>query len=280
MYILFMYIICCCLDLASIYVLLLFVVLDSIRSITCLLFVVPAGRGPIQLWQFLLDLLLSPDKQHMIHWTGNGYEFCIILPEDIAKLWGARKNKPRMNYDKLSRGLRYYYNKGIMDKVQGKKLTFKYTCDVHHYIRTRNTQGHAPSTPHATPTTGEYRSGSSTPVMMHGMSDNVMDIDEGQLDEGGVALHGDKNRLFSTVATIPEEMELAPVPGPGYHQRMKNTAVAGYSNEADGSRCDIQGLMGMVKGYSGVLSMVGSDSHSNTDRLQQQHSTSLCSEAV
>ena len=39
-------------------------------------------------------------------------------------------NKPRMNYDKLSRGLRYYYSKGIMDKVPGKKLMFKYTCDV------------------------------------------------------------------------------------------------------------------------------------------------------
>ena len=42
-----------------------------------------------------------------------------------------------MNYDKLSRGLRYYYSKGIMDKVQGKKLTFKYTCDVQNYVRSR-----------------------------------------------------------------------------------------------------------------------------------------------
>lgn len=73
----------------------------------------------------------------MIHWTGNGYEFRILQPEEIAKLWGARKNKPRMNYDKLSRGLRYYYSKGIMDKVPGKKLTFKYTCDVPHYLRSR-----------------------------------------------------------------------------------------------------------------------------------------------
>ena len=45
-----------------------------------------------------------------------------------------------MNYDKLSRGLRYYYSKGIMDKVPGKKLTFKYTCDVQHYVRSRNIQ--------------------------------------------------------------------------------------------------------------------------------------------
>jgi len=77
----------------------------------------------------------------MIQWTGNGYEFRIILPEEIAKLWGARKNKPRMNYDKLSRGLRYYYSKGIMDKVPGKKLTFKYTCDVQQFIQKRCGQG-------------------------------------------------------------------------------------------------------------------------------------------
>ena len=119
---------------------------------------VPAGRGPIQLWQFLLDLLLSPDKKHMIDWTGNGYEFRILQPEEIAKLWGARKNKPRMNYDKLSRGLRYYYSKGIMDKVQGKKLTFKYTCDVQNYVRSRQSPGSTRG--------GKYHSGSesSTPV--------------------------------------------------------------------------------------------------------------------
>jgi c-ets proto-oncogene protein len=90
-----------------------------------------------------LDLLLSPEKKHLIDWTGNGYEFRILQPEEIAKLWGARKNKPRMNYDKLSRGLRYYYSKGIMDKVQGKKLTFKYTCDVQNYVRSRHSQNSA-----------------------------------------------------------------------------------------------------------------------------------------
>ena len=80
---------------------------------------------------------MSPDKSHMIQWTGNGYEFRIVQPEEIAKLWGARKNKPRMNYDKLSRGLRYYYSKGIMDKVPGKKLTFKYTCNIQQYMNQR-----------------------------------------------------------------------------------------------------------------------------------------------
>lgn len=111
----------------------------------------PAGRGPIQLWQFLLDLLTSTDKKDMIRWTGNGYEFHILQPEEVAKLWGARKNKPKMNYDKLSRGLRYYYSKGIMDKVPGKKLTFKYTCDVQQYIEARSLSSQQASQASQTP---------------------------------------------------------------------------------------------------------------------------------
>ena len=83
-------------------------------------------------------MLLTPDKSFMIQWTGNEYEFTILQPDDIAAMWGERKRKPRMNYDKLSRGLRYYYSKGIMDKVPGKKLTFKFTCNVEDYVRTRN----------------------------------------------------------------------------------------------------------------------------------------------
>lgn len=39
----------------------------------------------------------------------------------VARRWGAQKNRPAMNYDKLSRSLRYYYEKGIMQKVAGKK---------------------------------------------------------------------------------------------------------------------------------------------------------------
>ena len=65
--------------------------------------------GQIQLWQFLLELLSNPEKHsQVICWEKNrGGEFRLIDPDDVAKLWGVRKNKPNMNYDKLSRALRY-----------------------------------------------------------------------------------------------------------------------------------------------------------------------------
>lgn len=43
-------------------------------------------------------------------------EFKLIEPEEVARRWGIQKNRPAMNYDKLSRSLRYYYEKGIMQK--------------------------------------------------------------------------------------------------------------------------------------------------------------------
>ena len=33
-------------------------------------------------------------------------EFRLIEPDEVAKRWGEKKNKPNMNYDKLSRSLR------------------------------------------------------------------------------------------------------------------------------------------------------------------------------
>merc|ERR1711963_1336165 len=82
------------------------------------------NSGQIQLWQFLLELLANPDKHSdYICWErpkGRG-EFRLIDPDEVAKLWGIRKNKPNMNYDKLSRALRYYYDKDILAKIQGKR---------------------------------------------------------------------------------------------------------------------------------------------------------------
>ena len=81
--------------------------------IQCCLFQLIAMDSAITLWQFLLQLLKEPQNDHMICWTSNNGEFKLLQAEEVARLWGIRKNKPNMNYDKLSRALRYYYVKVI-----------------------------------------------------------------------------------------------------------------------------------------------------------------------
>ncbi|XP_071400045.1 ETS domain-containing protein Elk-3-like isoform X5 [Centroberyx affinis] len=68
-------------------------------------------ESSITLWQFLLQLLLDQSHKHLICWTSGDGEFKLLKSEEVAKLWGLRKNKTNMNYDKLSRALRYYYDK-------------------------------------------------------------------------------------------------------------------------------------------------------------------------
>lgn len=76
-------------------------------------------ESAITLWQFLLQLLLDQKHEHLICWTSNDGEFKLLKAEEVAKLWGLRKNKTNMNYDKLSRALRYYYDKVSLCRFGG-----------------------------------------------------------------------------------------------------------------------------------------------------------------
>ena len=80
----------------------------------------------ITLWQFLLELLVGQQHGEIIQWTNTEGEFKLINAEEVARLWGLRKNKTNMNYDKLSRALRYYYDKNIIKKVMGQKFVYKF----------------------------------------------------------------------------------------------------------------------------------------------------------
>ncbi|KAK3086185.1 hypothetical protein FSP39_014897 [Pinctada imbricata] len=84
------------------------------------------GSGQIQLWQFLLELLSDRRNCGCITWEGSNGEFKLVDPDEVARRWGERKSKPNMNYDKLSRALRYYYDKNIMTKVHGKRYAYKF----------------------------------------------------------------------------------------------------------------------------------------------------------
>lgn len=78
----------------------------------------------LQLWQFLLQIILVVIQNiwnnHYFLWLKHYNVFFA----QVARLWGMQKNRPAMNYDKLSRSLRYYYEKGIMQKVKNTHLMF------------------------------------------------------------------------------------------------------------------------------------------------------------
>jgi c-ets proto-oncogene protein len=108
--------------------------------------------------QFLLELLTDKSCQQFISWTGDGWEFKLTDPDEVRQLillpvlllslqvarrWGLRKNKPKMNYEKLSRGLRYYYDKNIIHKTAGKRYVYRFVCDLQSLL------GYAPEELHA-----------------------------------------------------------------------------------------------------------------------------------
>lgn len=50
---------------------------------------------------------------------------------EVARLWGIRKNRPAMNYDKLSRSIRQYYKKGIIKKTEiSQRLVYQFVKPV------------------------------------------------------------------------------------------------------------------------------------------------------
>ncbi|XP_077517231.1 ETS homologous factor-like isoform X8 [Amblyomma americanum] len=92
-----------------------------------------AGKGMGKLWEFIRDLLLNPSTNpSLIRWERreDGI-FKFVQSDKVAKMWGDRKQNPRMTYEKLSRAMRTYYSKQILEpvpKCQGlpKKLVYKF----------------------------------------------------------------------------------------------------------------------------------------------------------
>ena len=91
---------------------------------------IAGNNGQIQLWQFLLELLTDKDCREVIQWVGDDGEFKLNNPEMVAQMWGQRKNKPSMNYEKLSRALRYYYDGDMIAKVRRLMLFLLKLSDV------------------------------------------------------------------------------------------------------------------------------------------------------
>ena len=87
------------------------------------------GRGATQLWEFLLEMLNSEGNGAVVCWLNKtAHEFRVLDPDELARRWGELKGRPRMNYDKLSRSLRYYYQKKLLAKVPTEKYVYQFLC--------------------------------------------------------------------------------------------------------------------------------------------------------
>ncbi|XP_041053844.1 ETS homologous factor [Carcharodon carcharias] len=80
------------------------------------------------LWEFIRDILLDSDKNPgLLKWEDRSEGvFRFLKSEAVAQLWGKKKNNNRMTYEKLSRAMRYYYKREILERVDGRRLVYKF----------------------------------------------------------------------------------------------------------------------------------------------------------
>ncbi|XP_012599900.2 ETS-related transcription factor Elf-3 isoform X1 [Microcebus murinus] len=86
-----------------------------------------APRGT-HLWEFIRDILIYPElNQGLMKWE-NRHEgvFKFLRSEAVAQLWGQKKKNNNMTYEKLSRAMRYYYKREILERVDGRRLVYKF----------------------------------------------------------------------------------------------------------------------------------------------------------
>lgn len=86
-----------------------------------------SARGT-HLWEFIRDILLHPDlNEGLLKWEDRSEGiFKFLRSEAVAQLWGQKKKNSSMTYEKLSRAMRYYYKREILERVDGRRLVYKF----------------------------------------------------------------------------------------------------------------------------------------------------------
>ncbi|XP_029639064.1 transcription factor ETV6-like [Octopus sinensis] len=92
------------------------------------------------LWEFLYDALKNPGyNPRFLKWE-NEVEgiFRFVQSEMMANVWGELKNNDNMNYEKLSRAMRHYYRRGILERVEGRRLVYKFSRNAIEKLKLRS----------------------------------------------------------------------------------------------------------------------------------------------
>nr|XP_020455568.1 ETS-related transcription factor Elf-3 [Monopterus albus] len=86
-----------------------------------------APRGT-HLWEFIRDILINPERnQGLMKWEDRHEGvFKFLKSEAVAQMWGQKKKNSSMTYEKLSRAMRYYYKREILERVDGRRLVYKF----------------------------------------------------------------------------------------------------------------------------------------------------------
>ncbi|XP_053562909.1 ETS-related transcription factor Elf-3 isoform X2 [Bombina bombina] len=86
-----------------------------------------SARGT-HLWEFIRDILLHPElNEGLLKWEDRSEGvFKFLRSEAVAQLWGQKKKNTSMTYEKLSRAMRYYYKREILERVDGRRLVYKF----------------------------------------------------------------------------------------------------------------------------------------------------------
>jgi len=82
----------------------------------------------LKISQWIVKLLRDPETNpSVIMWEDEPEgKFRVINSNAFAQLWAVEKKNPAMNYEKLSRAMRYYYRNKEIEMVKGERLTYKF----------------------------------------------------------------------------------------------------------------------------------------------------------
>ncbi|CAL2043335.1 unnamed protein product [Caenorhabditis brenneri] len=133
----------------------------------------PSPNGRKRLLSFLRDLLNDVSYIDVIMWTDEAeQEFQLMKPHRVAELWGAATGNLSMTYDKMSRGLRYFYDNKQIAKMPGKNSRYKFLNNSNHSSPNSSFNiSHIKPDPHgqnkslsSSPTSSASSAGSTSPI--------------------------------------------------------------------------------------------------------------------